>query len=141
MTASCLHESVSSAPGVSFDAEPEGEHAYMSIMNFYVPAQAANGELTADRVYTTSTACWLRPKKRPSHCINVYVFGPVITFDDFSQSGFPGHGRRDAFAAVSLDDGATWKKTNLSRFRRQEFLRRSLTIALFRIRLCPASPC
>jgi len=47
--------------------------------------------------------------------INVYVYGPVIGFDDFSQSGFPGHGRRDAFAAVSLDDGATWKRTNLSK--------------------------
>ena len=28
--------------------------------------------------------------------------------------GFVGHGKRDAYAAVSLDDGATWKRTNLS---------------------------
>ena len=46
--------------------------------------------------------------------INVFVYGPVDTFDDFSQSGFPGHGRRDAFGAVSMDDGETWKATNLS---------------------------
>ncbi|MBP6733402.1 MAG: hypothetical protein KAX51_01530 [Chromatiaceae bacterium] len=42
------------------------------------------------------------------------LYGPVITFDDLSTDGFPGHGRRDAFAAVSLDDGSTWKRTNLS---------------------------
>ena len=29
--------------------------------------------------------------------------------------GFIGHGQRDAWAAVSLDDGASWMRTNLSR--------------------------
>jgi hypothetical protein len=46
--------------------------------------------------------------------INVYVYGPVIGFDNPEASGFAGHGRRDAFGAVSLDDGETWKVTNLS---------------------------
>ena len=30
------------------------------------------------------------------------------------MGGFGGHGKRDAFAAVSFDDGNTWKTTNLS---------------------------
>ena len=30
-------------------------------------------------------------------------------------TGFAGHGKRDAYAAVSLDDGETWKRTNLSK--------------------------
>jgi hypothetical protein len=47
--------------------------------------------------------------------VNVYNAGPAIHFYyDPSQYGFPGHGRRDAFGAVSLDDGETWKVTNLS---------------------------
>jgi hypothetical protein len=28
---------------------------------------------------------------------------------------FPSHGQRDAYGAVSLDDGATWNRTNLSK--------------------------
>ena len=39
------------------------------------------------------------------------MYGPVETVDGV---GFIGHGKRDAYAAVSLDDGVTWKKTNLS---------------------------
>ena len=105
--------SVSSAPGVDFVVEPEGEHAYMAFMNFYVPAQLANGELTEIEYYNIDDAL-VKTELFAKPLINVYLFGPVITFEDFSQSGFPGHGRRDAFAAVSLDDGATWKRTNLS---------------------------
>ena len=46
--------------------------------------------------------------------VNVYVYGPVISFENPLASGFSGHGRRDAFGAISLDDGETWKATNLS---------------------------
>jgi hypothetical protein len=104
---------VSSSPGVDFVVEPEGEHAYMSFMNFYVPAQLANGELTEIEYYNIDDSL-VKTEEFAKPLINVYLFGPVITFDDFSQSGFPGHGRRDAYAAVSLDDGGTWKSTNLS---------------------------
>ena len=41
-----LVRSVSSPPGVTADPEPEGEHAFIKLMNFHVPAQLANGELT-----------------------------------------------------------------------------------------------
>ena len=39
------------------------------------------------------------------------MYGPVETVEGV---GFVGHGRRDAYGAVSLDDGVTWKETNLS---------------------------
>lgn len=108
-----FRRSISSPPGITEDPEPEAEHAYFSMMNFRVPSQAANGSLVpidyinidGELVQTLETAKPL---------ISVYVYGPVIGFEDFSQSGFPGHGARDAFGAVSLDDGATWKTTNLS---------------------------
>lgn len=41
--------------------------------------------------------------------------GPVTHIEDPLYGGFPGHGKRDAFGAVSLDDGATWNRTNLSK--------------------------
>ena len=107
-----LRRSVSSAPGQTANPEPEGEHAFTKLMNFYVPAQAANDTLK-EIVYETvdgETATSLVAKP----IVNFYVYGPVIGFEDFSQSGFPGHGRRDAFVAVSLDDGETWKRQNLS---------------------------
>jgi hypothetical protein len=91
-------------------------------MNFRVPAQAADGSLV-ELIYNTidgapptaeESAAYSVPVLTAKPIIGVYVYGPVISFEDFSQSGFPGHGKRDAFAAVSLDDGATWKRTNLS---------------------------
>jgi hypothetical protein len=43
-----------------------------------------------------------------------YNDGHVEGIDEDGYGGFPGHGNRDAYAAVSLDDGATWNRTNLS---------------------------
>jgi hypothetical protein len=108
-----LRRSVSSPPGETENPEPEGEHAYVSLMNFRVPTQRANGDVEPVEYYDIDgTLVMTLETAKP--LINVFVFGPVTTFEDFSQSGFPGHGRRDAYAAVSLDDGETWKNTNLS---------------------------
>jgi hypothetical protein len=111
-----LRRSVSSASGQTENPEPEAEHAFTAVMNFYVPAQTADGELLGEGglVYATvdSESDYTTDIAKP--LVNFYLYGPVIGFDDFSQSGFPGHGRRDAWAAVSLDDGETWKRTNLS---------------------------
>jgi len=104
----------SSEPGLTLNPEPEGEHAFIQLMNFRVPAQAADGTLLDTLEYITYDGEVALTTTDAKPLINVFVYGPVISFDDFSQSGFPGHGRRDAFAAVSLDDGATWKRTNLS---------------------------
>ena len=109
-----FRRSISSPPGITENPEPEGEHAFIKLMNFRVPAQAASGELTPLDYIDADGETVLEGIETAKPLISVYVYGPVIGFDDFSQSGFPGHGKRDAFAAVSLDDGATWRTTNLS---------------------------
>ena len=104
----------SSPPGEVMDPEPEGEHAFIKLMNFRVPAQSADGTLLDTLEYVTYDGDVPLTTTDAKPLINVFVYGPVIGFEDFSQSGFPGHGKREAYAAVSLDDGATWKRTNLS---------------------------
>jgi len=116
---------VTSAPGQTADPEPIAEHAFIQYLNFYVPAQKSNDTLLADvtsedcgetgipyvniDLDCVETALYAKP------LIAFALYGPVIAFEDFSTSGFQGHGRRDAWASVSLDDGETWKKTNLSK--------------------------
>ncbi|MEJ2308296.1 MAG: choice-of-anchor O protein [Gammaproteobacteria bacterium] len=109
-----LRRQISSPPGEVQNPEPEGEHAFIQLMNFRVPAQAADGTLLETIDYITYDGETELQTTDAKPLISAYVYGPVIGYDDFSQSGFPGHGKRDAYAAVSLDDGATWKRTNLS---------------------------
>ena len=111
-----LVRSVSSPPGVSEIPEPEGEHAFIKLMNFHVPAQLASGDLLTEGIeYYNIDDVLVKTELNAKPLINVYVYGPVIGFDDaHATSGYAGHGRRDGFAAVSLDDGETWKVTNLS---------------------------
>ena len=108
-----LVRSVSSPPGETQNPEPEGEHAFIKLMNFHVPTQRADGTLEPVEYYNIDDVL-VKTEEKAKPLINVYVYGQVIGFDEFSQSGFPGHGLRDAFGAVSLDDGETWKVTNLS---------------------------
>jgi hypothetical protein len=108
-----LRRQISSPPGETQDPEPEGEHAFVKLMNFHVPSQAANGELVPIEYYNIDDVL-VKTEEKAKPLISVYVYGPVIGFDDFSQSGFPGHGKREAYGAVSLDDGETWQVTNLS---------------------------
>lgn len=89
---------------------PEADHAFIAQMKFYVPAQQASGASTEIEYFNAdggleSSAVYAKP------LISVFQFGPAIEVEGV---GFIGHGKRDAFAAVSLDDGLTWKKTNLS---------------------------
>ncbi|MEN8178821.1 MAG: choice-of-anchor O protein [Pseudomonadota bacterium] len=89
----------------------EGEHAFTRLMNFRVPAQAASGLLLDEIEYLTvdldsSTQTTAKP------IVSVYVFGPVLGVE--GADGFQGHGKRDAYASISLDDGTTWKTVNLS---------------------------
>jgi hypothetical protein len=96
----------------------EAEHAFTGMMKFYVPAQGANGTVYTDTnpgglpyLYDDGdeVADEFRPLAKP--LVNVFMDGPVEGIDG---TGFVGHGLRDAYAAVSLDDGVTWKQTNLS---------------------------
>ena len=108
-----LVRSVSSAPGLTENPEPEGEHAFIKLMNFYVPSQTTSGDLVPVEYYNIDEVL-VKTEENAKPLINVYIYGPVVTFDNPGASGYPGHGRRDAFGAVSLDDGETWKATNLS---------------------------
>jgi hypothetical protein len=88
----------------------EAEHAFIGMMKFYVPAQAANGTLTPiDYLNVDEALVETREYAKP--LVSVFINGPAEFVEGL---GFVGHGKRDAFAAVSLDDGTTWKKTNLS---------------------------
>jgi hypothetical protein len=108
-----LVRSVSSPPGNTENPEPEGEHAFIKLMNFHVPSQDAAGTLVPVEYYNIDDVL-VKTEEKAKPLVNVYVYGPVIGFENPEASGFSGHGRRDAFGAVSLDDGETWKVTNLS---------------------------
>ncbi len=88
----------------------EAEHAYISQMKFYVPNQAASGG-DGDPGYYDVDGNLVEERDLAKPLIGVNLLGPLISVEGV---GFVGHGKRDAYAAVSLDDGDTWKKTNLS---------------------------
>ncbi len=97
---------------ISKTPENETEKAAIYMMDFYVPAQKSTGELTPV-VYPTTLDLQLAYADRnyAKPLVSVYIddLHPVeetkggITFGHF-----------DAFVGVSLDDGTTWKTTNLS---------------------------
>ena len=107
----------------------------MSTMWLYVPAQDTQGEppdtASGDLEYytgdctnqdtSTCTLAYTRPEAKP--LIATYNDGIEVEEVAFSTSSLnsptavttgAGFGQRDAFAALSLDDGATWKNYNLS---------------------------
>ncbi len=88
----------------------ENEHAFIKMMDFYVPMQAANGTVEPVEYYNVDDGLEdTRDLAKP--LISAYINGPVEGVDGV---GFVGFGMRDAYGAVSLDDGLTWKNTNLS---------------------------
>lgn len=88
----------------------ESEHAFIDMMKFYVPAQRASGEvlpveyLNVDEVSVESLGV-----AKP--LVSVFIHGPAIGVGELPFA----HSFMDAFAAVSLDDGVTWKATNVSK--------------------------
>ncbi|MGB5399090.1 MAG: choice-of-anchor O protein, partial [Thermoanaerobaculia bacterium] len=95
---------------VSKTPDLETEHATVKMMKLYVPAQTSGGELTAIEYYDAEGAlAETRDQAKP--LVAFYHDGEVEHVPDV---GFPGHGRKDVFGAYSLDDGATWKRKNLS---------------------------
>jgi len=98
------------APEVPEGYVAEAEHAFIDMMKFYVPAQAANGTVAPIEYYDVDgTLVDTRDAAKP--LVGVHIYGPV---EGVEGLGFVGHGKRDAYGAVSLDDGNTWKVTNLS---------------------------
>ena len=97
---------------------PENEHAFITTMNFYVPMQQANGSTTFEDplkdptlYYNVDEELVGEPRLLAKPLVGVYINGEVEHVDGV---GFAGYGKRDAYGAISLDDGQTWKNTNLS---------------------------
>ncbi|MGD8498082.1 MAG: hypothetical protein PVG82_04195, partial [Chromatiales bacterium] len=102
------------------DKLPEAEHAFTDMMGFYVPMQAASGatgDQLADpekgdpRDYYNIDDVLVETLPVAKPLVNVFIYGPQF---EVPETAFA-HRFFDTFAAVSLDDGDTWKQTNLSR--------------------------
>ena len=100
---------------VSSTPEYETEHAAIRMLPVYVPAQSSDGTLLEGIDYANADDTVVETREYARPLITHYIDGPVEVIDEEGYGGFPGHGKRDAFGAVSLDDGATWKRTNLSK--------------------------
>jgi hypothetical protein len=87
----------------------EAEHAFTDMMKFYVPSQAASG-LIAPVDYINADGGAVETLIVAKPLVNVFIYGPAIGVE-----GTPfAHSFMDTFAATSLDDGVTWKTTNMS---------------------------
>jgi len=113
---------------------PEADHAFVKYMRFYVPAQDASGVATTvpynldDGIDGDSVGELVKEKTVAKPLISVFLYGPAEGAEavgDENAGGFVGHGHRDAYGAISLDDGQTWKQFNLSESATQS----SLTVA------------
>lgn len=78
--------------------------AKLELMPVYVPATRANGEGYPEGLeYYDENGNYLYTRTEAKPLVAVYA------------EEIPGYGTSDVFAAVSRDDGSTWKRTNLSR--------------------------
>lgn len=99
----------------------ENEHAFVATMKFYTQTQRADGTVEPVEYYDVDDEL-VEERDLAKPLIGVYINGEVqeVTGEEIldeetgAEIGFAGHGLRDAWGAVSLDDGETWKNTNLS---------------------------
>ncbi len=94
---------------------PEAEHAFADFMKFYVPAQQASGAPAGeaedgDIVYNNIDELEVERLDVAKPLINVFIYGPQHEVENTAFA----HRWFDTYAAVSLDDGVTFKQTNLS---------------------------
>ena len=99
---------------VSKTPDLETEHAAIRMLPVYVPAQASDGSLLTQIDYNNADGSFVETRYEARPLITHYNDGHVDFIEEEGYGGFPGHGQRDAWGAVSLDDGATWNRTNLS---------------------------
>ena len=100
--------------------EQETERGNLNHMAFYVPAQNSQGELVSIEYYSADLTATVPIETRDYAKPLVAVYIDSLPEVDEEEEGIyqilsgAGFGDHDAFAAVSLDDGSTWKRTNLS---------------------------
>ncbi len=87
---------------ISKTPDMETAKAKLELMPVYVPARRANGE-PVQLVYKNSEGNTISTRDLAKPLVSVYA------------DEVPGTGAMDVFAAVSRDEGNTWKITNLSR--------------------------
>ncbi len=111
---------------ISKTPDQETERANLAHMAFYVPAQTSDGEITGVEYYDVAgNLVDTRDYAKP--LVAVYIDGVEVSTETFALTeavenpesplavlSGAGYGQHDAYAAFSLDDGATWKRTNLS---------------------------
>jgi hypothetical protein len=98
---------------ISKTPDQETERANIGHMTFYVPAQSSAGELTTIEYYDGAGAL-VDTREYAKPLVSVYIDSLPEETGEVSALSGAGWGAHDAHAAVSLDDGATWKRTNLS---------------------------
>jgi hypothetical protein len=101
---------------VSKTPDLETERANINHMAFYVPAQSSDGTLLTEGIeyYGADGTTVVDTREYAKPLIAVYVDAMPHAEDELQVASGAGWGEHDAYAAVSLDDGATWKRTNLS---------------------------
>lgn len=112
-----ISNNISLDAGLLNGVPPEAEHVFLKYLRTYVPAQLADGTAAPDVEYRNILGNLEKTRAQAKPLISVFNYGPAdypAPAADENVGGFGGHGKRDAFAAVSFDDGNTWKTTNLS---------------------------
>ena len=107
---------------VSKTPEGETEKSAIYMMDFYVPAQAADGTVGPVDNYIAADDMTVAYESRDfaKPLVTVYIDDiggaeEAMPEGMVSIQGGITFGEFDAFAGISLDDGTTWKTTNLSR--------------------------
>ncbi|MDO9086589.1 MAG: choice-of-anchor O protein [Anaerolineaceae bacterium] len=95
---------------VSKTPDQETDRANINHMAFYVPAQAADGTVGVPIEYYDVGGILVDTREYAKPLVSVYIDALP---EEETKSG-AGFGAHDAYSAHSLDDGATWKSTNLS---------------------------
>jgi hypothetical protein len=100
---------------ISKTPEGETEKAAIFMMDFYVPSQASTGVVGPIDNYILADGVTpaYEPRDFAKPLVSVYI--DDISHTLTSVAGGITFGQFDAFVGVSLDDGTTWKTTNLSR--------------------------
>jgi hypothetical protein len=97
---------------VSKTPEQETERANINHMAFYVPAQSSDGTTGVPIEYYDATGALVDTRDYAKPLVAVYIDG--LPHEELAVASGAGWGEHDAYAALSLDDGASWKRTNLS---------------------------
>jgi hypothetical protein len=100
---------------VSNTPELETEFASIRMLPLYVPPQSSDGTVLEGVEIYNADDTLVETREYVQPLIVHYTDGHVEFIEEEGYGGFPGHGQRDAFGAVSLDGGDTWKRTNLSK--------------------------